>query len=130
MKKLTLILATLVAGAVFGSDMASAQEKEKVVTVTISNSSPMYVGVWMSMLLLSFTLAQKSFPESMSSSVHYTEVMITCHGMHILQVIIGQSFLITLQNTHSATRQKLRGSNILHGILDMEHTTIGLSLIS
>ena len=45
MKKLTLILATLVAVAVFGSDMASAQEKEKVVTVTISNSSPMYVGV-------------------------------------------------------------------------------------
>ena len=45
MKKLTIILAALVASAALGSVVASAQGKEKVVTVTISNSSPSYVGV-------------------------------------------------------------------------------------
>ena len=45
MKKLFLLLAAFVATAVFGSATASAQQREKVITATISNSTPMYVGV-------------------------------------------------------------------------------------
>ena len=45
MKKLFLLLAAFVATAVVGSATASAQEREKIVTATISNASPMYVGV-------------------------------------------------------------------------------------